>query len=191
MRYLRFYKRNGVLSGDWKTQQVLAIARLCALTLGFETRRLATLVCCFNAKAMRDTLDGTLSKKRNYIAMMLETEVFQFEPDITGISCAGRFTMGTRLSETEALIQSLLQQGTRKLVLDLTHVEFVDSAGLGIIMRTFGEMGERGGHFRIAGANEQAQRLFHITHTAAILPVDADLVTSVQKLQEGEAAGTA
>jgi anti-sigma B factor antagonist len=118
--------------------------------------------------------------------MMLETEVFQFEPDITGISCAGRFTMGTRLSETEAMIQSLIEQGARKLVLDLTHVEFVDSAGLGIIMRTFGEMGERGGHFRIAGANPQAQRLFNITHTAAILLVDSDLVTSVKKLQEGD-----
>jgi hypothetical protein len=58
-------------------------------------------------------------------------------------------------------------------------------------MRSFGEMGERGGHFRIAGANPQAQRLFTITHTAAILPVDSDLVTSVKKLQEGDAASTA
>jgi anti-anti-sigma factor len=123
--------------------------------------------------------------------MMLETEVFQFEPDITGISCAGRFTMGTRLSETEALIQTLIEQGARKLVLDLTHVEFVDSAGLGIIMHTFGEMGERGGHFRIAGANPQMKRLLDITHTAAILQVDSDLVTSVKKLQEGKAASTA
>jgi anti-sigma B factor antagonist len=123
--------------------------------------------------------------------MMLETEVFQFEPDITGISCAGRFTMGTRLSETEALIQSLIEQGSRKLVLDLTHVEFLDSAGLGIIVRTFGEMAERGGHFRIAGANPQAQRLFNITHTSTILPVDSDLVTSVKQLQGGDAARTA
>ena len=87
--------------------------------------------------------------------MMLETEVFQFDPDITGVSCAGRFTLGTRLSETEALFNSLIQQGARKLVLDLTHVEFVDSAGLGIIMHIFGEIGQRGGHFRVAGASDQ------------------------------------
>jgi anti-sigma B factor antagonist len=117
--------------------------------------------------------------------MMLETEVFQFEPDITGVSCAGRFTLGTRLSETEALLNSLIEQGARKLVLDLTHVEFVDSAGLGIIMRIFGEMGHRGGLFRIAGAHEQVRRLFDITHTTAILAVDPDLVTSVKKLQQG------
>ena len=116
--------------------------------------------------------------------MMLETEVFQFEPDITGVSCAGRFTLGTRLSETETLLNSLIEQGARKLVLDLTHVEFVDSAGLGIIMRIFGEIGQRGGQLRIAGAHEQVRRLFDITHTTAILAVDPDLVTSVKKLQQ-------
>jgi len=123
--------------------------------------------------------------------MMLETEVFQFDPDITGVSCAGRFTLGTRLSETEALLNTLIEQGARKLVLDLTHVEFVDSAGLGIIMHIFGEIGQRGGHFRIAGAREQARRLFDITHTTAILPVDPDLVTSIRKLQDSEGAAGA
>jgi anti-anti-sigma factor len=119
--------------------------------------------------------------------MMLETEVFQFEPDITGVSCAGRFTLGTRLSETEALFNSLIQDGVRKLVLDLTHVEFVDSAGLGIIMHIFGEIAQLGGHFRVAGANDQAKRLFEITHTKAILAIDPDLITSVKKLQDIDA----
>ncbi len=123
--------------------------------------------------------------------MILSTEVFEFEPDITGISCSGRFTLGTRLSETEALIHGMLKKGVRKLVLDLTHVDFVDSAGLGIIMRIFGEMSERGGQFRISGPHEQVRRLFDITHTSAILSLDPDLVTSVQKLQEGKAANTA
>jgi anti-anti-sigma factor len=117
--------------------------------------------------------------------MMLETEVFTFEPDITGISCAGRFTLGNRLSEMEGLVHSLIADGVRKLVLDLTHVEFVDSAGLGVIMRAFGEIEQSGGQLRIAGASEQVQRLFNITHTGAILTLDPDLVTSVRKMQDG------
>lgn len=123
--------------------------------------------------------------------MMLETEVFRFEPDITGVSCAGRFTLGTRLSETEALVNSLIEKGSRKLVVDLTHVEIVDSAGLGILMRLFGEMEQKGGQLRIAGPNQHVQRLFDITHTKGILMVDPDLVTSVQKLQGGAAGATA
>jgi anti-sigma B factor antagonist len=127
----------------------------------------------------------------NSMAMMLQTEVFEFEPDITGISCSGRFTMGTRLSETEAMIHSLIAGGMRKLALDLTHVDVVDSAGLGVIMRIFGELNERGGSLRISGPPEQVKRLFAITHTSTILVVDPDLVTSVKKLQENTAAATA
>lgn len=122
--------------------------------------------------------------------MMLETEVFQIEPDITGVSCAGRFTMGTRLRETEDLLNSLIWEGSRKLVLDLTHVEFIDSAGLGVIMHVFGELEQMGGKMRIAGASGQALRLFHITHTGPMLSVDPDLVTSVKKLQGEEADAT-
>jgi anti-sigma B factor antagonist len=118
--------------------------------------------------------------------MILETEVFKFEPDITAISCSGRFTLGNRLSEFEGLVNSLLEEGVRKLVVDLAQVEFVDSAGLGVIMRLFGEIEQLGGKLRISGANDQVQRLFNITHTGTILSLDADLVTSVQKLQAGE-----
>jgi anti-anti-sigma factor len=118
--------------------------------------------------------------------MMLETEIFKFEPDITGLSCAGRFTLGNRLREIEGLINSLINDGVRKLVLDLTHVEVVDSAGLGIIMRASGEIEQVGGQLRISGANEQVQRLFHTTHTEAILALDPDLVTSIRKMQDGK-----
>ncbi|HKD85507.1 MAG TPA: STAS domain-containing protein [Terriglobales bacterium] len=114
--------------------------------------------------------------------MMLNTEVLQFDRGVTGISCYGRFTMGTRLSETEGLINSLIANGARKLVLDLTNVDFVDSAGLGIIMRAFGEIEQRGGKLRIAGPTPQVRRLFEITHTLTILPIDPDLLTSVQML---------
>ena len=119
--------------------------------------------------------------------MILETEIFKFEPDITAISCSGRFTLGNRLSELEGLVNSLLEDGVRKLVIDLTQVEFVDSAGLGVMMRLFGEVEQLGGQLRISGANDQVQRLFSITHTGNILSLDPDLVTSVKKLQAGEA----
>ncbi len=120
--------------------------------------------------------------------MILQTEVFKFEPDITGVSCSGRFTLGTRLSETEAMILSFIDDGVRKLVIDLEHVEFVDSAGLGILMRIFGEMNDRGGRFRIAGPSVQVRRLFDITHTASILAIDPDLPTSVMRLQQSAAS---
>jgi len=116
--------------------------------------------------------------------MMLETEVFDIEPDITVISCAGRFTLGSQLRLTESMINTLIQKGSRKLVVDLTHIEIVDSAGLGVLMHVYGEMEQLGGALRVAGANDRVSNLFQITHTNGILALDPDLMTSVKKMKD-------
>lgn len=121
--------------------------------------------------------------------MMLETEVFEIEPDITVVSCAGRFTLGTQLRLTESMINTLLQKGVRKLIVDLTHTEIVDSAGLGVLMHLFGEVEQLGGTMRVAGANERIANMFHVTHTDGILALDADLMSCVKKLKEAEVEG--
>ncbi|HVP53451.1 MAG TPA: STAS domain-containing protein [Candidatus Eisenbacteria bacterium] len=119
--------------------------------------------------------------------MMLETEVFDIEPDITVVSCAGRFTLGTQLRLTESMINTLIQKGARKLVVDLTHTEIVDSAGLGVLMHIFGDMEQIGGSMRIAGANQRVANLFQITHTDGILTLDINLMTSVKNLKNSAA----
>lgn len=125
--------------------------------------------------------------------MMLETDEFRVEPDITVLACSGRFTMGTRLSETEALCDRLVGEGARKFILDLTHTETVDSAGLGVIMHISATLEQAGGQFRICGANDRIKHLLTVTHTDTLLASDADLETSVLKLggesQQASAAG--
>lgn len=123
--------------------------------------------------------------------MMLETEVFQLEPDITVLSCAGRFTMGTRLSETEALCDRLVEEGARKLVLDLTHTEIVDSAGLGVIMHMSAALEQVAGQFRICGANEKIANLMRMTHTDKLLSHDESLEVSAEVLGGGGSEATA
>ena len=114
--------------------------------------------------------------------MMLETEVFRVEPDITVLACAGKFTMGTRLKETEVLGDSLIEDGTRKLILDLTHTDMVDSAGLGVIMHMSASLEQVGGKFRICGANERILHLLSTTHTDSLLAHDDDLESSVRNI---------
>jgi anti-anti-sigma factor len=115
--------------------------------------------------------------------MMLETEVFEIDPDITVVSCAGRFTLGTQLRLTESMINTLLQKGVRKLVVDLTHTEIVDSAGLGVLMHLYGEVEQIGGKMRVSGANTHVANLFRMTHTDGILSLDRDLMSSVKEMK--------
>jgi anti-sigma B factor antagonist len=121
------------------------------------------------------------------VAMMLETEVFEVEPDITVVSCAGRFTLGTQLRLTESMINTLIQKGARKLVIDLTHTEILDSAGLGVLMHISGELELVGGTLHVAGASDRVANVFQVTHTDRLLTIDPDLASSVKKMKGTEA----
>ena len=81
--------------------------------------------------------------------MILEAE---FEPvDLTTavFRLTGRMTLGTRLREVESRISEVANQGIYKLILDLSGIDYLDSAGLGALMILYGNMKVRGGQFRI------------------------------------------
>lgn len=58
-------------------------------------------------------------------------------------------------------VQDALVEGAR-IVLDLSHCEFVDSAGLGAIVWAVRRLAELGGEFCICGVNKPVQALFEL-----------------------------
>lgn len=89
----------------------------------------------------------------------------QVEPDITVMEITGRLTMlGLALGEVERAIKKRIEQGTRKLVLDLSKVDFVDSSGVGMLVVTASAMEQAGGRMVIAGAAGTLKRILEIVH---------------------------
>src|ERR1700677_3423457 len=76
---------------------------------------------------------------------MLETEVLKIESDVHVVALKGRLTLGSRLSLLEAEINTLADQGARKIVLDLEHIEYADSAALGVLLHASGAVRAKGG----------------------------------------------
>jgi anti-sigma B factor antagonist len=58
-----------------------------------------------------------------------------------------------------------------RIVVDLTHVSFLDSTALGILVRAVREVGERGGEIRVVLPHGTARRIFEITTLDRVLPV--------------------
>jgi anti-sigma B factor antagonist len=68
---------------------------------------------------------------------------------------------------------ALVNVGEREIVLDLTHVKFMDSSGVGVI----GEVVRAGAWVTIAGASPAAQRVLDLTGLSALCTTRADLLT--------------
>jgi anti-sigma B factor antagonist len=101
---------------------------------------------------------------------MLETEVLKIEGDIDVVALKGRLTLGSRLSLLEAEINTLANNGAKKIVLDLEHIEYADSAALGVLLHASSTVRTKGGKLILAAPNERLQNLFLLTNTTQLLP---------------------
>jgi anti-sigma B factor antagonist len=113
--------------------------------------------------------------EENLATMILEAD---FEPvDLTTavFRLTGRMTLGMRLREVETKISELAGQGIHKLILDLSGIEFLDSAGLGVLMILYGNMKGRGGQLRLIAPQAKVLDVLKMTHADALLPIDRTL----------------
>ena len=78
-------------------------------------------------------------------------------------------------------IQSLLQQGKQKLVLDLGGVSYVDSAGLGQLVQIHATTKSKGGSLRLVHVTKRLKDLLVVTKLVTVFDSydsEADAVAS-------------
>jgi anti-sigma B factor antagonist len=111
--------------------------------------------------------------------MILEAELERADPTTAVFRLTGRMTLGMRLREVESKISEVAGNGVQKLILDLSAIEFLDSAGLGVLMILYGNMKVRGGQLRVVAPGAKVLDVLKMTHTDSILPIDPSLETAL------------
>ena len=114
--------------------------------------------------------------------MITETKTRQVEPDITVIEIAGRLSLGNVLLSLEHSLKRLIEEGARKLVIDVSSLESIDSAGIGMLVSCSGEIEQAGGRMRIAGARGSIAKAFDMIHIDRLATVDADVEAACRQL---------
>jgi anti-sigma B factor antagonist len=88
--------------------------------------------------------------------------------DVAVVGCAGRLNM-TAAPRLKQLLDEIVAEGGRKVVVDLTPTIFVDSSGLGALIGGLKTARQAGGDLRIAGAGEQVLAVLRLTNLDRIL----------------------
>lgn len=107
--------------------------------------------------------------------MITETKTRMVEPAITVLEISGRLNLGNSLQSIESSIQHLIADGVRKLVVDISGLNYIDSSGIGMLVSSSGHMEQSGGQMRIAGARGTVARALGVAHVDRIAPVDNDV----------------
>jgi len=102
--------------------------------------------------------------------------------DVMIVDVSGKITLGdggdVMLKDK---MQSLIQQGKKKVVLNLGDVSYVDSAGLGEIVQAYATMNKGGGALKLLNTTKRIKDLLSITKLLTVFEChdnEADAVKS-------------
>ncbi|MBI4478149.1 MAG: STAS domain-containing protein [Acidobacteria bacterium] len=83
--------------------------------------------------------------------------------DVTILDLKGKMTLGEGDELLKERINALIQGGKKKLVLNLEAVPYIDSAGLGELVRTYTTVSRQGGSLKLLNLTKRIQDLLAIT----------------------------
>ena len=120
--------------------------------------------------------------------MITETKIRRVEPDIMVLEISGRLNLGNSLIAVETSIRRLVEEGARKIVIDLANLNAIDSSGIGVLVTSSGHIEQNGGQMRIAGARGAVAKALEMVHLDRIAPLDADVETSCRHFAANSAS---
>jgi anti-sigma B factor antagonist len=101
--------------------------------------------------------------------------------DVVVLDLKGKVTLGAGDELLKDKVNSLVNQGHRKIVLNLADVPYVDSAGLGEIVRTYTTVSKNGGSLKLLNLTKRITDLLAITKLLTVFEtfdVESDAVRS-------------
>ena len=101
--------------------------------------------------------------------------------DVTVLDLKGKMTLGEGDELLKDKINSLLAAGKKKLLLNLESVPYIDSAGLGEVVRTYTTVSRQGGSLKLLSLTKRITDLLSITKLLTVFETydnEADAVRS-------------
>ena len=82
--------------------------------------------------------------------------------------------------ELEKELDSMLEQGDGKIVMNGEKMDFISSTGLRVLLSTAQKLKNNDGELKICSLNEEVQEVFDISGFSAILTVYKDEATALE-----------
>jgi len=103
--------------------------------------------------------------------MLLQIEEKQMAPDITVVALTGKLALGRESQRIETLVDELAKRGPIKVMLDMSKIDYIDSAGIGLVALASGKLKEVGGRVIVVAPEGKVLQLLNITQIDTIVTV--------------------
>jgi len=102
--------------------------------------------------------------------------------DVTVVTLAGNLMGGPDATALNTKLHELIDAGTRKVVLDLSGVEFLNSSGLSLLIVGAGALRNAGGRLVLAGASPKVSSVITLAKLSSVLSMHPSVEAAVRSL---------
>lgn len=103
--------------------------------------------------------------------------------DVTILDLSGRVLLGEESSRLRQTIRNLLNQGRRKILLNLSGVTHIDSGGNGEFVSAFTAVRNQGGNLKFFSLRKKILELWQITKLLTVYEIYADEVAGLRSFE--------
>jgi anti-sigma B factor antagonist len=104
--------------------------------------------------------------------------------DIAVLDISGRITLGEGNVMLREIVRGLVDKGNKKIVLNLGEVQYIDSSGIGELVKTHTTVRNQGGQLRLVNLNKRVNDLLQMTKLSAVFDIERDEASAMKSLRE-------
>jgi len=91
--------------------------------------------------------------------------------DVTILDMDGKITIGEGSVALRTAIRRLLEEGKKKILLNLAKVSYIDSSGIGELVSSYTAIGKEQGQLKLLNLTQKLQDLLTITKLLTVFDV--------------------
>jgi anti-sigma B factor antagonist len=98
---------------------------------------------------------------------------------VTVLDISGRITLGEGNVVLREIVRDLTEKGQKRIVLNLGEVHYIDSSGVGELVKSHTTIRNQGGELKLTNLNKRVNDLLQITRLSAVFDIQKDEASAV------------
>jgi anti-sigma B factor antagonist len=135
------------------------------------------------SKEIANTASGILDRLglgiHGHTPMKMQITTRQVE-DIIIVDVSGRITVGEGNVMLRDTVRGLVDKGTNKILLNLHEVGYVDSSGIGELVKSYTTVRKQGGQLKLVNLSKRVHDLLQLTRLYSVFDIQQDEASALQ-----------
>ncbi len=99
---------------------------------------------------------------------------------VTIVDISGRITVGEGNVVLREIVRDLAEKGKKAIVLNLGEVQYIDSSGIGELVKAHTTIRNQGGQLKLTNLNKRVNDLLEMTRLSAVFDIQKDETSAIK-----------